>query len=141
MKKVINGKKYDTETATFVCDRVLNDGDDLFKKDESLYHKRTGEFFLYGIGGAGSKYAMALDMNNFCEGEKIIPLSIDEAKQFIEENGTVEDYEKYFTIDKDGSKTFTCKLSQKAYDKLKAKSEELGFPMSSITEELIMKNL
>ena len=49
MKKVINGKLYDTSTAELVGE--WNNGrldDRLFACSEDLYQKRTGEYFLFG---------------------------------------------------------------------------------------------
>lgn len=51
MKKIINGKKYDTETATSVGEYSSNYACSDYKHyDETLYKKKTGEFFLYGEG-------------------------------------------------------------------------------------------
>ena len=48
MKKIINGKKYDTETATSVGEYSSNYACSDYKYyDETLYKKKTGEFFLY----------------------------------------------------------------------------------------------
>lgn len=52
MKKIINGKKYDTDTAKEVG--YSNNGllsTDIDYIEETLYQKKTGEFFLYGEGG------------------------------------------------------------------------------------------
>lgn len=53
MKKIINGKMYNTETATelgnFWNGLSTNDFRNL---SETLYRKKNGEFFLYGQGGA-----------------------------------------------------------------------------------------
>lgn len=60
MKKIINGKVYDTETA-----KILGTwSSPVFVTDfsyytETLHQKRTGEFFLFGEGGPMSKYAMS----------------------------------------------------------------------------------
>lgn len=52
MKKIINGKMYNTETATELGDfwNGLSTSD--FRNlSETLYRKKNGEFFLYGQGG------------------------------------------------------------------------------------------
>lgn len=49
--------------------------------EETLYRKRTGEFFLFGQGGPASKYAVSTGLNSWSGGSKIIPLSVAEAKQ------------------------------------------------------------
>lgn len=70
MLKIIKGRKYDTETATKICsyDNGLPSGD-FDALCEQLYVKRTGEFFLYGYGGARTAYAEA-DGNMWTSGEK-----------------------------------------------------------------------
>lgn len=57
MKKIINGRKYDTDTAC--CVGTIYKGRnkrDYCYYEESLFQKKTGEFFLYGEGGPSSKY-------------------------------------------------------------------------------------
>ena len=55
MKKIINGKLYDTSTAHLVgeWDNQLYGNPDYAA--ESLYRKRTGEFFLRHGGGGGDQ--------------------------------------------------------------------------------------
>ncbi len=52
MKKVIDGKVYDTETATLKAEwENMYDARNFNYVEEQLYQKKTGEFFLYGYGG------------------------------------------------------------------------------------------
>lgn len=96
MKKIINGKKYDTETAR---ELVFWDngyiGSDFSYVEEVLYKKKTGEYFLKGFGGPMSKYAESHG-NNVGWGEKIIPMSEVEAKKWSEEKLSVYKYEELF---------------------------------------------
>lgn len=95
MKKIINGKVYDTDTAK----RVGWDcgGDGFSSWDEYLYQKRTGEFFLYGEGGPATKYAKYIDGNNaWSNGSKIIPLNVDAARQWVENHLDADEYEALF---------------------------------------------
>ena len=87
MKKIINGKRYDTKTAELWGSREYGYSGDLDYVCEALYQKRTGEFFLYGVGGARSKYAEEISMNSWSCGEKIIPLTDDEAKEWVKKYG------------------------------------------------------
>lgn len=48
MKKIINGKKYDTETATYICGYEYDTLSVFSHIHESLFRKKDGEFFLYG---------------------------------------------------------------------------------------------
>lgn len=96
MKKIINGKKYDTETAGLICSRDFSlEVGSFGYYSETLYKKKTGEFFLYGEGGALTKYA-EITANGMKGGERIIPLTEEQAKAWAEENLSVDDYEKIF---------------------------------------------
>ena len=58
MKKIINGKMYNTETAKEIGS--WNNGryrSDFYYVGETLYKKKTGELFVFGEGGAASRYA------------------------------------------------------------------------------------
>ena len=50
MKKIINGKKYDTDTAKCVGHDSFGCRGDFRYWFEQLYQKQTGEFFIYGDG-------------------------------------------------------------------------------------------
>lgn len=96
MKKIINGKKYDTETAKLLGQWTnfypVND----FKHcKEELYQKKSGEFFLYGEGGPLSKYSKG-DNHMMCSGENIFPFSEKEALEWSEEHLDVDRYEELF---------------------------------------------
>lgn len=95
MKKIINGKKYNTETAKQLAEswNGLSPTDVRYEK-EYLYKKKTGEFFLYGKGGAGSKYAESNGDNTWSGGEKIIPIGEEKAKSWCENHLSVEEYEE-----------------------------------------------
>lgn len=96
MKKIINGKKYDTETASEIwCYWNGLSITDFHYKKERLYKKKTGEFFLYGEGGGLSGYARHYG-DGWGFGEKIIPLTENEAKEWAEEHLDGDDYEKIF---------------------------------------------
>lgn len=99
MWKILKGKLYDTDTA--IC--IGSNRSDCYKNDfsyfeEYLYKKKTGEFFLYGIGGPSSKYAEHLVGGGYMDGEKIIPLSEIDAKAWGEDNLSAEEYFKVFGI-------------------------------------------
>lgn len=97
MKKIINGRKYDTDTATEIASFCGFKGDIRYT-DETLYRKRTGEFFLYGEGGTGSKYAHVIDSSTGTRtpGYGIVPLTEQEAKEWLEANSDAETYEECF---------------------------------------------
>lgn len=84
MKCIINGKKYDTDTARLVC-VAENRGVNEFRHErESLYRKRTGEYFIYGEGGPLSQYARSGYGGGWTSGESIRPLTAEEARKWAE---------------------------------------------------------
>lgn len=97
MKKIIDGKKYDTETAECVGS-YSNDEQGFKYLYEELYIKKTGEFFLYGEGGAMTGYAESVPGNqgSYTGGSKIIPFSVNMAKEWAQVRLSVEDYEAIF---------------------------------------------
>lgn len=95
MKMIINGKKYDTETAKMVGSYDNGYYGDYRYEEEELYLKKTGEFFLYGYGGALSKYASYYgDMRS--EGRDITPLTLEEAKKWAMKHMDGDEYEEAF---------------------------------------------
>jgi hypothetical protein len=95
MKKIINGKKYDTDTAKSMLS-WSNDRTDFSYCHEELYRKKTGGFFLYGSGGPMSKYTKSCGDNCWSGAEEIIPLTEVEARKWAEEHGDADDYEAIF---------------------------------------------
>lgn len=97
MKKVINNKLYNTDTAkklgTWENTRDYRDPGCI---SESLYQKRTGEYFLYGEGGPMSKYARSTSQNNWSGGEMIMPLTVDIAREWVEEHLDTDKYVEIF---------------------------------------------
>ena len=92
MRKIICGRLYDTDTAECVSEYSYSNPRDFKHYTEKLYRKRNGEFFLYGSGGPRSPYAEPLGNNSWIEGKNILALDKDEAKDWVEEKGTVEEY-------------------------------------------------
>ncbi len=84
MKEIINGKRYDTSTATEIAYNCGDGGwSDFNYFEESLYRKRTGEFFLAGKGHAMTKYATHSG-NSSSRGSGIFPLDLQEAQEWVE---------------------------------------------------------
>ncbi len=96
MKKIIDGKRYDTETATEVANwRNGYNTADFNYCEESLYVTTNGKFFLVGEGGAFSKYATHHG-NSSGAGSDLVPLRKCEAREWLEEKNKTEVIEKYF---------------------------------------------
>lgn len=84
MKKTINGKIYNTETAKGIdkWDNGLPVSDFCWT-EETLYKKKTGEYFLYCESGAMGKYAKYNDDGSVGYGECILPISNEEADEWL----------------------------------------------------------
>ena len=61
--------------------------DDFHYYSEELYRKSNGEFFLHGKGNVLSPYADDYGLTGSQAGEKIRPLTIDEAKKYLQNKG------------------------------------------------------
>lgn len=96
MKKIINGRKYDTDTAELMAEWDNGDYSDFGFICEELYRKRTGEWFLYGRGGAQTRYAAGHGANNWGGGAEVVPLAEGEARKWTEEHCSGDKYEQIF---------------------------------------------
>ncbi len=84
MKAIIDGKRYNTETARVIANYSNGLGSSDFRNvSETLYRTNKGAFFLAGEGGAMTKYAEG-NGNNTWGSEKIIVMTDDEALNWLE---------------------------------------------------------
>ena len=92
MKMIINGKTYNTDTATMLGEWSNGYPQSDFRYcEETLYKKKTGEFFLYGDGGPMSKYSRCCG-NDYSYGSAIIPLLEEDAKEWAEAKLDADEY-------------------------------------------------
>ena len=140
MKKIINNKAYDTETAKELGSwSNIADYGNFSQFSETLYRKKTGEFFLYGEGGPMTKYAAAEGSNSWRGGSRIMPLSFQEARAWAEEHLGGEEYEAIFgEVVEDDSRVQVCySLSAQAAETVKRRAAEMGISASAYVESLI----
>lgn len=138
MMKIIKGRKYDTATAREVADWANNyDYRDFSHCSETLYCKRTGEYFLHGVGGPATKYAVSAGQNSWSGGEKIIPLDYEEAREWAEKHMDGEAYEAEFgAVEEDGSRAaITITLPASMIDQLKREAVERSLTLSAWIEK------
>lgn len=140
MKKIISGKVYDTEKAKELG-TYSNAGGwrDFNHFEETLYQKRTGEFFLFGEGGPMTRYAEAEGQNSWGGGRRIMPMSYDEAKKWAEENLDADEYESIFgAIDESGAKmTVTLSIDSGKWEAAKREAAKKGCGISEYIESLL----
>lgn len=140
MKKVINGKRYDTDTAREMASASSTEGrSDFHWWEETLYRKSTGEFFLYGQGGPASRYAESCGQNQWSGGSRIMPVSLETAQKWAEEHLDADDYEEIFgAIEETSSKrTVTFSLTEAAIEKIARMAQEQEITKSDVIEKLV----
>ncbi len=85
MKRIIDGKIYDTETAEELgFDSYSNPGDFQYW-EEGLFKTKKGAFFLAGSGGAMSKYAESRGNGSTGGGSHIMLITKEEAFDWLQE--------------------------------------------------------
>ena len=82
MRKIINGKLYNTNTAIFIAewDNGLNFTDFNYKSEELYVTKKGNYFFQY----------------EYWDCYELFAITDSEAAEWLEEHGFVEEYEEYF---------------------------------------------
>jgi hypothetical protein len=107
--------------------------------EETLYRKKTGEFFLHGEGGPMTKYARAVEQNSWSGGERIMPMTFAEARAWAEEHLEADEYEAVFgEVTEDESRVQVCySLSAATVETIKRKAGELGISASEYVDRLV----
>lgn len=87
MRKIIDGKKYDTDTATLIAAaRNMSDESNIDYERRELFKKRTGEYFFYVIGCERYRHKLS----------GIVPLSYGEASRWAEKWMGADEWEREF---------------------------------------------
>ncbi len=126
MYKVINKKRYNTETAKklgyWESDQ---DYRGLYHEEETLYRSKAGNYFLHCYGGAGSKYSQKIGMNEWASGETIIPIDEETARKWAEEHLDGSEYEMIFGIPETGEAVqATVRIPAVMAEKLEKRMDE-----------------
>ena len=133
MKKIINGKLYNTDTAKRLGEWANDITDNLHWVSETLYQKQRGEFFLHGEGGPSSKYAESIGQGSWSSGEKIIPLSYDAAQAWAEEHLDANAYQATFgPVEEDDSTVrMLISLPASVAERVKREAAQSGMSTSA----------
>lgn len=113
MNKILRGNRYNTDTATKIA----------VSGDESLYIKRTGEFFLHAKGPTDAEW--------------IRPVSENEARSFCRKNAEKAIYDKYFGEVPNRTVAMTVRLSAANVKKVKAYALERRITVSEAMNRII----
>lgn len=148
MRKVINGRTYNTATSKRVGS--WNNGhynNDFNYCREDLYRNTKGAYFLHGEGGALSKYAThSGDSSGW--GEEIIPMTAEEAQAWAEKHLDGEEVEAEFGEQEEAAPSdlvnrervnFT--VDSELMARLRQHSADTGVPMSKMIDKAIVNIL
>jgi hypothetical protein len=96
MKSIINGKRYNTETATKIASYWNGRSDQDFRHlSETLYKTQKCEYFLKGEGGPRTEYAVS--EGNTSYGSRLIKvMTPDDAKAWLDQYQKVDALEAEF---------------------------------------------
>lgn len=139
MKRIINKKLYDTETARNIGAWDNGIYGSFESVSETLYRKKTGEFFLYGEGGPMTKYARSAGNNSWSGGEEIIPLTVEAAREWAEKHLTADEYMREFEVEQDSTdkKLATFYLTERTLDRIALAAQEQGISKGALIERLV----
>lgn len=99
MKAIIEGRRYNTETATKIGETSSDYGRGDFRhSEEALYLTKRGQFFLAGSGGPLTRWARSVP-NGSMGGSGIHLLSETEAREWAESNLSVAEMEAAFAVE------------------------------------------
>lgn len=102
MRKIVDGKRFDTETATLIGEasnigRGADSVGDFHYWSAGLYRSpRKAHYFLAGEGGAMSRFAQSVGQNSWAGGRDIIPMSREQAFEWAQEHLATEEVEAAF---------------------------------------------
>lgn len=140
MKKIINGKVYDTDTAQLIAEAHHDNIRDAYgtTTKQWLYRKRTGEFFLHVEGVSYTLHNMW--QTGFRPGRGIYPLTFEEARKFVEAELSAEKWIKIFgEPDENGEAvTLGIQVSAAAAAKLKQEAAKIGIPQGKLLDQWIL---
>lgn len=95
-RKIIDGKRYDTATATLIGEGGSREyRNDFHWYEAGLYKTKSGRFFIAGKGNAMSMFSH-YNGNTYGPGEGVIAMTKEEALDWAEEHLSVEEIEAGF---------------------------------------------
>lgn len=135
MKKIINNKIYCTDTAKQIGARRCDDSSMSAYgfKTETLYQKKTGEFFLLGVGGPDGKYASHNRRGWTAESARIVPVLYDEAREWAEAALPPEEYAQHFgelAMDEDRTEWMTISVPASIARRIRMEAQRTGTTIS-----------
>ncbi len=140
MKKILLNKVYDTSTAILIGVSEHPE-DSPAAYTETLYRKKTGEYFLHGVGGAASKYAVHCGASGFTAGEAITPLSLADAQSWASNHLPPEVIAAEFTGGTDDTpQQLNITIPKSSIKKARYAASRRGMTLAGYIDSLIKSN-
>lgn len=139
MKKIINGKVYDTEKAALIARADHDNIKDAYGMPcrQAMFRKKTGEFFVHLEQGTSLTLHNILGCD-YRQGRGIYPLTYGQAKMWAESEMSADAWENLFGDPEDDSDILLgIRVSASAAAKLKRIASEAGKSQNRIVEDLI----
>jgi hypothetical protein len=145
VRKIIDGRTYNTDTSKKIGSWDNNYyPNDFAYCSEILYKNTKGAYFMYGEGGAMSKYATHQgDSSGW--GEEITPFTSEEARVWAEGHLDAEGYEKEFGSPEEAEPSdlttrerVNLTLDADMMAKLRKLSADTGVPMARMVDKAII---
>lgn len=139
MKKIIDGRRYDTSGAKRLAETSDGNCADPNYWRETLYRKSTGEYFIHGEGGPMSRYATPAGQNGWTSGERIMPVSLEDAQKWAEGHLTKDECKRLFGAVNDGNtkRIATYSLTEATIEKIARMAVERNCTKSDVVEQLV----
>ena len=140
MKKIIKNKVYDTDTAILIkqADHPnITSGEGSCK--QSLYRKKTGDYFL-AVSGARTDvfHNLVLDNNIHDRERHIYPLTYEQARSWAEAEMTADEWLAIFEpVEDDTLMALNLTLSASAVSKFRLAAQRQQISQRELMEKLI----
>ena len=143
MQIMIGNRCYDTQTAKALGHWQRGYTTDKGHLNETLYVTENGDYFLYGAGGPRSRYAQRVAPNTWGYGERILPMSVDEAHAWAENHLTESEQDRQLSADGDheGQTSITLQLRSVTIARLQQEAAKQGVQPSELADRLLSGNL
>jgi hypothetical protein len=139
MNKVIDGKKYNTESAKQLASwENMSDTRNFEYVYEALYRTKSGNYFLHGKGGGNSRYG-EWHGNSGGPGEAIITFTESEAREWAGNHVDADKYEEIFGRIKEGLVTFAMQVPPSVRDRFQKLKSARGLTAGELLEDLLPK--
>ena len=95
MKKTIEGKRYDTDTAECIAKVSKGNWNDFHHVSEQLYKTERGAWFIHGEGGPKTGYS---ESNGYSTsgGEAIFIVTEEEAFEWLQKHDKNDEIDEHF---------------------------------------------